>query len=547
MKKKTNHFNIILAFLALNFFIGSCSKETTQQDLQPIITSISPETGSIGSEVTIIGENFSNNKDEVYVVFDAKSAEVIESSNTKLKVKAPSGFNNTVTNIIVAINGEISNAKTFTYSDQTPTISSISPESGEPGNEIIITGSKFGTDLSKVDVRFNDVKATSILSVDDTEIKVEIPEGFSDEKVNVKVSVSDLASNIIEFYYLDTATPLITTITATCFYNSTVVIEGNDFSTEEDGNIVKFGDKEANIITATKNTLTVITPNLGSATSAEVTVTKNNDKVSNVKNITVDVDQNKVATYNWTEQNIKPGVLYKTGEFTLFGSSKRRIHILDVTLNTDNILGIGVATPHKNTVAICNDYDAIVGVNAGYFPLGSSSDKDPYIRINGSTVQDGHTNVSPIFTNSALLIHDNIASVRKFTDSGRNLNLAAAGIPNREAENIIVCGPMLITSGTIENLDMSQSHNSSSTGRTGLGVTEDGKRVFMVVIDYNDGVIGMSTPQLAKVLQALGAVNAMNLDGGGSSTMFVKNQGDNGRVSTNSYSQRAVKSIIYVK
>src|SRR5690606_4221879 len=193
-------------------------------------------------------------------------------------------------------------------------------------------------------------------------------------------------------------------------------------------------------------------------------------------------------------------------------------------------------------------YDAVAGVNAGYFPLGSASDKDPFIRINSVTVQAGHTNVSQIFTNSALIINNNVATVRKLAGSGNNLNLMAAAIPASQAPNMIVCGPMLITSDVIENLDMSKSHNSSETGRTGLGVTADGKRVFMVVVEYNyDNVKGVTTLQLAKILQALGAVNAMNFDGGGSSTMFVKDQGASGRVSTNGNSQRLVRSVIYVK
>src|SRR5690606_7362713 len=97
--------------------------------------------------------------------------------------------------------------------------------------------------------------------------------------------------------------------------------------------------------------------------------------------------------------------------------------------------------------------------------------------------------------------------------------------------------------------DMSTSHNSSSTARTGLGVTDDGKRVLMVVVDTGGGVTGVNTLQLAKILQALGAVDAMNFDGGGSSTMFVKNQGLNGLVNlpTGGTWQRPVRSVIYIR
>ena len=361
------------------------------------------------------------------------------------------------------------------------------------------------------------------------------------------VNVNDKTSNTKTFTYNDIP-PSITSVTATCFYSSTVVIQGNNFSPDKDDNIVKFGMIEATVTTATETSLTVITPDLGSATTADITVTKS-DMVSNSRSIVVDVDQNKIATYNWTTYAVKSGVTYKTGEFDLFGQTLRRIYILDVTLDASNTLGIGFSTTNASTVAMCNNYNAVAGINAGYFPFGGSTDKDPYIRINTTTVQHGHTDISPLYTNSALLIHNNVATVRKFTESGRNLNLVASAIPVAQAQNIIVCGPMLITSGVIEGLDMSTGHNNSLTGRTGLGVTADGKRVFMVVVDTGGTVTGVTTLQLAKILQALGAVNAMNFDGGGSSTMFVKDQGDNGRVNypTGGTYQRPVRSVIYVK
>lgn len=426
------------------------------------------------------------------------------------------------------------------------TITSIFPTSGTPGTVITLTGKGFGTDKSKVAVQVGTVDSAPIMLVTNTKIQLRAPEGFSDYNANIHVTVSSSTSNTVEFYYGDTVTPMITTVTTTCFYHSTVVITGKNFSPVKEENSVKFGEIEAEVTDATNTSLTVITPDLGTANSAEITVTKSG-KVSNIQNISVDQDQNKVATYDWPTHTVRTGITYKTAELTLFGSL-RRLHILDVALTDNNTLGIGVATPHKATTTICNDdYHAIVGINAGYFPFGDSNDKDPYIRIDKETVQAGHLDVNPMFTNAALTIRNNVATVRKFTDGGRNQNLLAAAIPVSEAENVIVCGPMLITSGVLENVDMSNSHNSSLTGRTGLGVTADGKRVFMIVVDYNGGVTGVSTQQLAKILQALGAVDAMNFDGGGSSTMFVKNMGDNGRVSTNTNLQRPVKSVIYVK
>ena len=58
--------------------------------------------------------------------------------------------------------------------------------------------------------------------------------------------------------------------------------------------------------------------------------------------------------------------------------------------------------------------------------------------------------------------------------------------------------------------------------RTAIGYTEDGKMILLVVQGRMKGLAeGATLPQLAKMMADLGAVEAMNLDGGGSSCMLV--------------------------
>ncbi|WP_240465968.1 MULTISPECIES: phosphodiester glycosidase family protein [Sphingobacterium] len=64
--------------------------------------------------------------------------------------------------------------------------------------------------------------------------------------------------------------------------------------------------------------------------------------------------------------------------------------------------------------------------------------------------------------------------------------------------------------------------------RTAIGVSQDGTKVFMLVVDgrrfhYSNG---MSYEELGKCLKALGAYDAINLDGGGSSTYFKRSTAD---------------------
>src|SRR5690606_39577504 len=81
------------------------------------------------------------------------------------------------------------------FSLNEPAIALLSPESGVVGTIISIKGTGFGTDVSKVKVRFSTTEVTSIISVTDTLIQVEAPGGFFDRASSVRVFVSNAASN----------------------------------------------------------------------------------------------------------------------------------------------------------------------------------------------------------------------------------------------------------------------------------------------------------------------------------------------------------------
>ncbi|HEY5926157.1 MAG TPA: phosphodiester glycosidase family protein, partial [Kofleriaceae bacterium] len=62
--------------------------------------------------------------------------------------------------------------------------------------------------------------------------------------------------------------------------------------------------------------------------------------------------------------------------------------------------------------------------------------------------------------------------------------------------------------------------------RTALGFTADGKKLILAVVDGRaTGRVGMTCPQLATLMAELDADDAVNLDGGGSSTMWVAGRG----------------------
>jgi len=84
-------------------------------------------------------------------------------------------------------------------------------------------------------------------------------------------------------------------------------------------------------------------------------------------------------------------------------------------------------------------------------------------------------------------------------------------------------GVMLLQNGKIQPQTI-----ISLDPRTTVGVTEDGTEVYFLVVDgrYFSYSSGMNYLELADCMKALGVFNAVNLDGGGSSTFFMRNEQD---------------------
>ncbi|MBO1770444.1 phosphodiester glycosidase family protein [Agrococcus sp. TF02-05] len=112
-------------------------------------------------------------------------------------------------------------------------------------------------------------------------------------------------------------------------------------------------------------------------------------------------------------------------------------------------------------------------------------------------------------------------------------------------------GPVLVEDGAVvDGIDAVEVDtnfgNHSIQGdqpRTAVAVLADGSIAFVVVDGRSDVSAGMTLTELAAHLQALGAVTAYNLDGGGSSTMVV-----DGEVVTapSNGGERATSDILYV-
>lgn len=100
---------------------------------------------------------------------------------------------------------------------------------------------------------------------------------------------------------------------------------------------------------------------------------------------------------------------------------------------------------------------------------------------------------------------------------------------NLEAETVMLSGPLLLHRNKPELLD-SSAFNKARNPRSAIAVIKRNKIAFITVDGRNDNAKGMSIFELAKIMKWLDYKDAINLDGGGSTTLWVNKGQDNGVV-----------------
>lgn len=156
-------------------------------------------------------------------------------------------------------------------------------------------------------------------------------------------------------------------------------------------------------------------------------------------------------------------------------------------------------TQHQLQLGVNGSFYAFdSGINTSILGL-SASNGDVY-----SDFQSGHLTALNVSANNLASIIDSL------TGSG------SAHAPSTALYNAIGGNERIIANGVLTAAD------TTLHPRTGAGVTADGKLLLVTVDGRNSAhSLGVTTIELAEILLGLGAVNAINLDGGGSTTMVI--------------------------
>lgn len=256
-------------------------------------------------------------------------------------------------------------------------------------------------------------------------------------------------------------------------------------------------------------------------------------------------DFNKVK---WTREKVKKGLIWKSAHINVPGLESQNLNILSVNTRKREISLL--YNPEKNLPVNeqAESAGALAAVNGGFFNIKEGGSVT-YIRTDGrihesDTALKWNRNIN---MNGSLLIDLND---RVFIEEGH---------PNEwydnhpDFEDVLLTGPLLLQDKQKSVLPVT-SLVTLKHPRTAIGVR--GKfRILLVTVDgRSESAAGMTLDELTNLMFSLRCKDAVNLDGGGSTTMWIRNKPYNGIVNMPSDNRkfdhdgaRAVSDIIIVR
>ncbi|EJW92193.1 hypothetical protein EVA_19700, partial [gut metagenome] len=96
-----------------------------------------------------------------------------------------------------------------------------------------------------------------------------------------------------------------------------------------------------------------------------------------------------------------------------------------------------------------------------------------------------------------------------------------------EFENVVGGNAIVLKNGELTERNYDEEYNSKVYSRSAYGMSEDGKTLYMFVIDLSQDPVygrsaGCTTSAMCQIMKQLGAYNVCNVDAGGSAQLMVQ-------------------------
>lgn len=239
-------------------------------------------------------------------------------------------------------------------------------------------------------------------------------------------------------------------------------------------------------------------------------------------------DSLALVNAKWQKQRIAPKTKLYTYHFTdkrLFLANEQISFIEVKNSRRAPHFAIGAeAKELKATQDFGKANNAIAAINGTFFDIKNGGSVD-FVKVNGQIINTTRLekgNKRARHQQAAIVIENGKLSLKKWDGS-------ANWEDSLTEKDVMLSGPLLVFNQVVESLDTA-AFNRLRHPRSAIGIKPDGKVILLTVDGRHENSAGMSLFELTKVMRWLGCTSAINLDGGGSTTLWLADAPGNGVV-----------------
>ena len=226
-------------------------------------------------------------------------------------------------------------------------------------------------------------------------------------------------------------------------------------------------------------------------------------------------DSLAILTANWEVKEIGKEMRSLQAAFPSLYGGPQYVSIVEVKPSRKAKAGIGISKQMKTLSVLAQEHKATAAINGSYYNM-SNGNSVTFLKVD-KAVSDSTTEAEfNIRVTGAVAVRKGKLRILPWSRSIERGYKKKKGI-------VLASGPLLLQNSHYADWSTcDKDFIVTKHPRSAITTTKD-KRVLLITVDGRSpgNAIGMSIPELAHLVIILGGKTALNLDGGGSTTLYL--------------------------
>lgn len=258
-------------------------------------------------------------------------------------------------------------------------------------------------------------------------------------------------------------------------------------------------------------------------------------------------DSLAIVSAQWKIESLQKGIIHKYVSIPQLYQVPQSISLIEIDPGAGLKVGVTVSDKMRETSRMASEQGAIAAINGSYFDM-KRGNSVCFLKVDRQVVDTTTLGEFARRVTGAVSIRKGKMKIISWNRQIEKQYKGKKGI-------VLASGPLMLKDGRYCDWSLCEKDFiRTKHPRSAVALTKDGKILFITVDGrFPKHAGGVSIPELAHLIRILGGKDAINLDGGGSTTLWLSGAPDNGIVNYpcdnkrfDHRGERTVPNILYI-